>query len=569
VFEEVNLGAFSFDRGGTQLGSFSLVCLNDCAANANASNPKVLFDPNSGRYFATLMMCFDGACGGANWTKIGVYLAVSTSDDPLGGWTIYPNLFNFDKGNFQDQPKLGFSSDKVTVSANVYRGHSTCACDFLHEDLVVLQKSDLQRAVPGFDEPDLRLDGRRSNGLHFRIQPDRLHLGEFGGTAAGFAVLNDTRIIATTPAHAAGLVNVIVAGPGGTSNALTYTYAPTPTLTSITPSSGSIGGGQSVTIRGTNLTGTSSVSFATTPATFTVVNNILIAATTPVHVAGVVGVTAVTLGGKSNAVTYTYVVPPLPVVTSVSPTSGPTAGGTTVTIIGSHFTGAFAVKFGTTAATTFTLVADNKITATSPAHAAGTVDVRVTTAAGVSAIVAADHYTFNPPPVSAIKSVTPNTGPTAGGQTVTIVGSHFTGATDVRFGTTLATGVTVVSDTRITATTPAHGSTTTDVRVTSPAGTSAIVAADHFTFASPPAVASVSPGSGTRLGGQTVTITGTNFTAATSVKFGTTAATGFTVVNSTKITATTPAHGAVTVDVRVTTSGGTSVVVARDRYIYT
>jgi hypothetical protein len=84
-----------------------------------------------------------------------------------------------------------------------------------------------------------------------------------------------------------------------------------------------------------------------------------------------------------------------PVVTGVSPTSGPTTGGTAVTITGSNFTGATAVRFGTTAATSFTVVNDTTITATSPAHAGGALNVTVTSPGGTSATGAANQFTFS------------------------------------------------------------------------------------------------------------------------------------------------------------------------------
>ena len=85
---------------------------------------------------------------------------------------------------------------------------------------------------------------------------------------------------------------------------------------------------------------------------------------------------------------------PVPVVTVLNPTSGPTSGGTSVTITGTGFTRATAVKVGTTAATGFTVNSSTKITAKAPAHAAGVVDVRVTTPGGTSAVVTADRYTY-------------------------------------------------------------------------------------------------------------------------------------------------------------------------------
>jgi hypothetical protein len=85
-----------------------------------------------------------------------------------------------------------------------------------------------------------------------------------------------------------------------------------------------------------------------------------------------------------------------PALTAVSPTSGPLAGGTTVTITGSGFTGATAVNFGSTPASSFTVNSDSQITATSPAAAGvGPVDVTVTTPDGTSATGAADQYTYN------------------------------------------------------------------------------------------------------------------------------------------------------------------------------
>jgi hypothetical protein len=83
-----------------------------------------------------------------------------------------------------------------------------------------------------------------------------------------------------------------------------------------------------------------------------------------------------------------------PKVTSVSPGSGSTSGGRKVTILGKHFKGATAVRFGTKAAKHVVVVSGTKITARSPAHGAGVVDVRVKTPGGRSAKVKADHFTY-------------------------------------------------------------------------------------------------------------------------------------------------------------------------------
>ena len=85
---------------------------------------------------------------------------------------------------------------------------------------------------------------------------------------------------------------------------------------------------------------------------------------------------------------------PVPAVTSVAPTSGTTAGGTTVTITGSGFTGSTAVNFGATAATSFTVNSNTQITATAPSGTAGAVDITVVNPSGTSSTSSNDQYTY-------------------------------------------------------------------------------------------------------------------------------------------------------------------------------
>jgi hypothetical protein len=165
-----------------------------------------------------------------------------------------------------------------------------------------------------------------------------------------------------------------------------------------------------------------------------------------------------------------------PVITSVSPNKGPKAGGTHVTITGTGFTGATKVAFGGVAATSFTVVSVTQITAVTPAGTVGTRNVLVTTPSGTSPT--ADDFTYTAPPT--ITSVSPNTGPKAGGTHVTITGTGFTGATKVAFGGVAATSFTVVSATQITAVTPAGVVGTRNVVVTTPSGSSPT--ADDFTY---------------------------------------------------------------------------------------
>jgi Tfp pilus assembly protein PilX len=86
--------------------------------------------------------------------------------------------------------------------------------------------------------------------------------------------------------------------------------------------------------------------------------------------------------------------PPAPTVTNVSPNTGSTTGGTSVTVTGTNLTGATAVSFGRTAAAAVVVNSATSITATSPAEAAGTVDVTVTTPGGTSATTSADQFGY-------------------------------------------------------------------------------------------------------------------------------------------------------------------------------
>ena len=389
---------------------------------------------------------------------------------------------------------------------------------------------------------------------------------DFGtAPATSFSVVSDTTITAASPAGTAGTVNVNVTTPAGTSaNSSGSLFAYGVAVSRLSPTAGPLTGGTSVTITGSGFTGVTAVDFGTTPATsFTVVSTTLITATSPPG-SGSVNVRVTTplgISPTSSADLFAYAA--TPTVSGLIPTVGSQFGGTTVSIIGNHFTGATVVAFGTTLATNLTVVSDSLITVSSPAGIAGTVDVTVTTPGGTSATSSADLFTYVLAPT--VTGLSPTGGPKVGGTLVTITGSGFTGATSVIFGTVPATNLTVVNDNTITVDSP-PGTGTVHVIVTTPGGTSVPTSADLFTYS--PTVTGLSPTAGPVVGGTVVTITGSAFTGATAVAFGTTPATSFTVVNDTTITADSPAGAAGTVDVTVTTSAGTSATTSADLFTY-
>ncbi len=166
----------------------------------------------------------------------------------------------------------------------------------------------------------------------------------------------------------------------------------------------------------------------------------------------------------------------------------------------------------------------------------------------------------------AVTGVSPQSGPTGGGQNVTITGTGLGAATAVHFGATAATGLIVNSPDSVTVTSPA-GTGTVDITVTTPTGTSPTGGADRYSYRPAPTVTKLSAKSGPAVGGTSVTITGDDFTGTTKVEFGNVAVTPLSVSEST-ITVLSPANAGGTADVRVTTLSGTSPITTKDHFKY-
>ena len=380
----------------------------------------------------------------------------------------------------------------------------------------------------------------------------------FGGVAATITANTSNQITVTAPAGAAGTVDVVVTTVGGSTTLPGgYTYVAAPSITSLSTTSGPTAGGTSVTIDGTNLSGATSVTFGGAAATITANTSNQITVTAPAGGAGAVDVVVTTVGGSATLPnSYTYVA--APALTSLSPTTGPTAGGATVTIDGTNLSGASSVTFGGAAAT-ITANTSSQITVTTPAGAAGAVDVVVTTVGGGATLP--NSYTYVAPP--ALTSLSPTTGPTAGGTSVTIDGTNLSGASSVTFGGVAAT-ITTNTSNQITVTTPARGAGAVDVAVTTVGGSATLP--NSYTYVAPPALTSLTPTSGPTAGGTSVTIDGTNLGGSSSVTFGGAAAT-ITTNTSNQVTVTAPAGAAGAADVVVTTVGGSATLTNGYTYV--
>ncbi|WP_373791039.1 IPT/TIG domain-containing protein, partial [Delftia acidovorans] len=221
-------------------------------------------------------------------------------------------------------------------------------------------------------------------------------------------------------------------------------------------------------------------------------------------------------GASSNAPGYQFAVKvdaiALPTITRILPSSGPTTGNTQVRLDGTGLLDAAGIKFGDTDALQFQMDSDTQITAVSPAHASGTVGIKLVTTAN-GAYTNGD-FTYVAAP--AITAIHPIAGPTAGGTPVILTGSGFTSAAPsgaVQFGSTAA-NYTVNSDTQITAIAPPGAAGTVEITVSTIGGNSASSIGDRFTYVAAPAITAIHPIAGPTAGGTPVILTGSGFTSA-------------------------------------------------------
>jgi hypothetical protein len=298
--------------------------------------------------------------------------------------------------------------------------------------------------------------------------------------ATGVSCSSTTQCTAVSPAGS-GTVNVVVETPGGISSAQPFTYIAPPTLTNVSPNVGPAAGGAGVTLSGANLNSPQViVAFGSAPATNVHCSSATTCTATSPAGMGTVNVTVTTPGGTSNALPYTYV--GKPVLTSLSPSAGPAAGGTVVTLNGTNLGGSsIFVTFGSQRATQVSCARSTLCTATSP-PGSGTVDVLFENAGGFSNALS---FTYRDAPT--LTSLSPVQGPAAGGTVVTIQGSGFSpagGATTVTFGGAAATNVSCSSSTQCSATSP-PGQGAVDVRVTVGGQSSAPNPQARFTYQPP------------------------------------------------------------------------------------
>ncbi|MHC5019417.1 MAG: IPT/TIG domain-containing protein [Planctomycetota bacterium] len=384
-----------------------------------------------------------------------------------------------------------------------------------------------------------------------------------GGAAATMGTVTASTITATTPAGAIGPATVTVHHPDGRTGALAGGFlfeGPAPTLSTVNPAAATNAGGTTITLTGTNFAAGATVTVGGTAATtVVVVSGTSLTCTTPAlaPVLGPVAVVVTNVDGRSASLPTGFTAQAAaPTLTTVSPASGTTGGGTFVTLTGTNFFGGAAVTVGGVAATSVTVVNSTTITCWTPAGSAGAAAVVVTNLDAQNAQLATGYTFTGGPQISAIN---PNSGAATANTTITITGTNFASGVTVTVGGTLATSVVLTGTTQIVCNTPTGAVGPAAVVVTNPSGPNTTAPAG-FTYTGPaPTFSSVNPSSGPAAGGTLITITGTNFVAGATVAVGGAAATSVGFVNGTTLTAVTPAGTAGSAAILVTNPDANSV----------
>ncbi|HEV2708505.1 MAG TPA: IPT/TIG domain-containing protein [Pyrinomonadaceae bacterium] len=339
-------------------------------------------------------------------------------------------------------------------------------------------------------------------------------VAKFGGVEAQTTFVSSTQLNAVTPAaQTVGFVTVRVLNPGQSQagilqNAFQYVSAPPPTptppsplITGVSPSTGSLAGGTQVTITGQNFQQGCLVRFGGIDAQTTFIDSTRLNVITPAgQTAGAVNVRVVNPGQQAgiaqNAFTYVSAPPPpaptLPVITSINPASGTTNGGTQVTITGQNFAPNCQVKFEGNLAQVLSN-SPTRLVVSTPAASAGAATVRVINPGQQPAVVPNGFTYFSappppPPPAPIINAVSPSSGALAGATQVTLSGQNFKQGCQVRFGSNLAQILSSGANQLLVSTPAAQTAGFVNVRITNPDGQSSVLqnAFQYLTAPPPP-----------------------------------------------------------------------------------
>ncbi|WP_254777222.1 IPT/TIG domain-containing protein, partial [Paenibacillus sp. yr247] len=345
-----------------------------------------------------------------------------------------------------------------------------------------------------------------------------------GKNAPIVSYISSTEMSVQVPAgNAIGSVDVTVINPDGQQVTLTggYTFIEPQTLypeiTSVTPNTGAITGGNQVYVNGKNFKTGMTIFVGGKQASTTYVSATQFLITVPAGASvGIVDVAVADLNNNlvtlTGAYTYTAVQYPIPTITSIVPNKGLVAGGETIYVNGTNFVnGISQVTIGGKPASVTYMSRTSLMVIVPAGDAPGKVDVKVTNVTNEAVLTQGYEYTLPAVKPVTVTTVSPNQGKVSGGDIVYIYGTNFMSGATVTFGSNIASS-TYVNATTIKVTVPAAAAAgKVDVTVTNPdGGTGTLPQGYQYTIITP-TITSLSPNHGNKAGGDVIYVNGTNF----------------------------------------------------------
>jgi alpha-tubulin suppressor-like RCC1 family protein len=379
------------------------------------------------------------------------------------------------------------------------------------------------------------------NGSNFNYNP----VVKIDGNLVTSTLISSTQITFVSPVNTSGTKSLTISNNIGSSNSYQITYIDPPSISYLDISLVSTLGGQTITINGSNFNYNPVVKIDGSLVASTLVSSSQITFISPVNTSGTKSVTVSNNFGSSDLFNITYVNPPSISYLDISLIS--TLGGQTVTINGSDFNYNPVVKINDSLVAS-TLVSSSQITFISPVNTSGTKSLTVSNNYGTSNSYQITYV--NPPSISYLDISLVST---LGGETVTIHGSDFNYNPVVKINESLVNSI-IVSSSQITFVSPVNTSGTKSVTVSNDFGSSDLF---NITYINPPSISYLDISLISTLGGQTVTINGSDFNYNPVVKMDESLVTSI-LVSSSQITFISPINTSGTKSITVSNNFGSS-----------
>lgn len=349
----------------------------------------------------------------------------------------------------------------------------------------------------------------------------------------------------------------------------TFSFAIPPSISQVSPATGSTHGNFAVTLTGSNFArGLSCVFGDNAPADARVISTTAAVCIAPEGKPGSVSLRVTPNGGRELHGSLSFDYHTRMAITHTSPSSGLTRGGTLISVHGFNFpkTGLACSFSGAASLPTAVFISPNLLHCITPSYelppnrpgSVEVLDFSIIENGGDSTNVVGFSYVRQP----SVWSVRPSAGPSGGGSTITVVGSNFQGSgAGCKFGSAEPVPATFVSQSQLVCVSPASGgltATTTSLYISYNDGSDVTSDSADFAYYAPLRVSSLEPTSAADALGAPVTVRGMDFYPGegAACRFGTSSAPSpAAVVSSTLIVCTAPKHAVGTVAFSVSGNG--------------